>query len=238
MTVARIYVVGTDTGVGKTSLVVALVAAAARQGLRWLPFKPAQSGDPEQPDDDATRLATAAGFVAPDDIVGLRFDRPIAPGLAEDPTPFLRPSHDAHRTRVEADPILDGIALQLARLETELAPQLSLVEGAGGVHVPMPGGTWQTHWITALAPRVLVVGRAGLGTINHTLSTIDALRDAGARPIGFCLVETLPPDAANPLNPRVIACASAVPHLGTLRHGHRDVDDTVLTAVRAAIASS
>jgi hypothetical protein len=47
-----------------------------------------------------------------------------------------------------------------------------VIEGAGGLWVPMPGGSWLPAWISALRAEVVVVGRLGLGTINHCLLTI------------------------------------------------------------------
>ncbi len=235
MTPPRVYIVGTDTAVGKTTVVAALIAAARGRGLLWLPFKPAQSGDPSEPRDDASRLAAAAGFVAPAEIAPLRFDRPIAPGLAEDPEPFLHTATRGPRDSTPLIPILDEIARSLIALEARYRPAATLIEGAGGFHVPMPGGSWQASWIRALAPRVLLVGRAGLGAINHALLTLDALRQAEVTPVGFCLVETAPPDAANPLNPSVIERASRVPYLGTMRHGATSVDAEVFDGIAAQL---
>lgn len=201
-----------------------------------MPFKPAQSGD-EHPS-DAERLLLAAGLPLTelDAVCPLRFALPLAPGLAEDPSPFLAGSslasrcpelempssrHGSPLAPLASPPpaVIARSALALAAWEARHHPDLTLVEGAGGLHVPMPGGTWQPAWITALAPWTLVVGRAGLGTIHHCLSTIAGLRAVGRPPLGFVLSQTTP--AADPstlCNAAVIANASGLPHLGTLRH--------------------
>jgi dethiobiotin synthetase len=212
--VNRVYLVGTDTGIGKTAIACALLAQARSRGIAALPFKPVQSGPPPR---DAERLAAAAGLDA--DMIPrigpCSFDPPLAPGLADDPQRFLDARH------VDRTP-LDRTADILAALEREILPALVLVEGAGGVHVPMPGGTWQPEWIARLAPTVAVIGRAGLGTINHCLLTIDALRALGCTPLGFYLCETLAPTSTDHLvDPRVVARARGVPHLGTLPHAQR-----------------
>jgi dethiobiotin synthetase len=106
----------------------------------------------------------------------------------------------------------------LSAWEVEHRPDLVFIEGAGGLHVPMPGGDWQPTWISALAHHVVVVGSLGLGTINHTLLTIDALRNLGLPPLGFYLCEHDPtPDPSHRDNAQIIATARGLSHLGTLR---------------------
>lgn len=220
----RVFVVGTDTGVGKTAVTAALLRTAHSRGLTLAPFKPAQSGG-DRPS-DAERLLLAAGLPleALPAACPLRYEQPLAPGLAEDPAPFLAAAHDPDgvaRTSMPEQP--SAIARSTAALEAweaRLRPSLTLVEGAGGLYVPMPGGTWQPAWIVALAPWTIVVGRAGLGTINHCLSTIAGLRTLGRPPLGFLLSQTTPtPDLSVANNAAVIASASGVPHLGTLPYG-------------------
>jgi len=186
-----------------------------------LPFKPAQSGAaPDDPDSDAARLAAAAGIVDPHAICPAWFPAPLAPGLAGDPPPGLT----AH-----------AIGLALARVVAEYHPELVLIEGAGGLLVPMPGDTWQQDWIATLADRVVVVARAGLGTINHTLLTVEALRRRDLAPVGIYLVEVDPPDPSNPRNADVIARATGVPILGTLPHAPTPAPD-LLGPLLAALA--
>ncbi len=208
----RVYFVGTDTAVGKTALVCALLERATAIGVRALPYKPVQSRDPDEPS-DADRLVAAAARpgLTTVDLVAFDYAIPIAPGLADDPAPFL----------ANAPGDATAVARSLALLERTIAGHPSdviLIEGAGGLWVPMPGGTWQPPWIASLATDVIVVARAGLGTINHTLCTIDGLRALGIEPRGFYLSEVDPPDASVPLNARVIVAARAVAHLGTLPH--------------------
>ncbi|MCH9685754.1 MAG: dethiobiotin synthase [Deltaproteobacteria bacterium] len=213
----RVFVVGTDTGVGKTAVTAALLHTARDRGVRMVPFKPAQSGEDDP--SDIERLLDAAGLDRSNVDVAcpLRFDPPLAPGLAEDAAPFLDvtsqlPTHE----RTPPGAVLDA----LDRWEALTQPSVTLVEGAGGLQVPMPGATWQGSWISALAARTLIVGRAGLGTINHTLLTIDALRHLGRPPLGFILSQTsTATDPSVDDNARVIETASGVAHLGTLPHG-------------------
>lgn len=212
----RIFVVGTDTGVGKTAVTASLLCTARERGMKVVPFKPAQSGS-ERPS-DAERLLTAAGLSldALDEMCPLRFERPVAPGMADDPAAFLRGATEPSRA------VIHGCAAALDAWEARHRRALTLVEGAGGLHVPMPGGTWQPAWIVALAPWTLVVGRTGLGTINHCMATIAGLRAIGRPPLGFVLSQTHAEDENDPSvvdNAQVIARASGVPHLGTLPYG-------------------
>lgn len=228
----RIACVGTDTAVGKTEVVCRLLRQARARGLSMLPFKPVQSGDDEPGDSDADRLRAALGddLLDASAIAPLRYARPLAPGIADDPTPFLRSSVPSPAMPA---PLAHAITAQrdlIARHE----PAWLLVEFAGGLWVPMPGGSWQPSWITALADDIIVIARAGLGTINHSLLTFDALRSLELEPRGFILCETTAPDPSNLHNAAVITAARGVPHLGTLRH--RSDDDDLLSALLAALA--
>jgi dethiobiotin synthetase len=211
----RIFIVGTDTAAGKTAVTAALLHTAARRGLHVLPFKPAQSGLDSPSDIERLLAAADLPLDAVDAACPLRYAPPLAPGLADDPAPFL-----ASRPRRPDPAVLSRVGAALDAWEQRHNPALTLVEGAGGLHVPMPGATWQTAWITALCSLTLVVGRAGLGTINHTLATIAGLRQLGRPPLGFVLSQTEPvADPSVTDNAAVIAAASRVAHLGTLAHG-------------------
>ena len=256
----RIFIVGTDTGAGKTAVTAALLHTAKVRGLKAVPFKPAQSGS-DRPS-DAERLLSAAGLSLDElaDACPLRYELPLAPGLAEDPSPFLAersgaspgllaapmsrastlgpfepPMSGSDATssgdgEAESDPagmrrsVISRVAAALDAWEARHRPELTLVEGAGGLYVPMPGGTWQPAWIAALAPWTIVVGRTGLGTINHCSSTIAGLRALGRPPLGFVLSQTdARPDPSAADNAAVIANANGLPHLGTLPHGPEPV---------------
>jgi dethiobiotin synthetase len=229
---ARTFLVGTDTAVGKTTVACALLVAARELGVRVLPFKPAQSGDDDP--SDSVRLAVAAGRApqAASDLAPLTWPAALAPGIAEDPAPFLE-----GRGEPRDCPPLSSVAQALARLERAEAPQLVLIEGAGGLHVPMPGGTWQPRWIVALATHTLVVGRAGLGTIHHTLAAIEGLRAIGRPPLGFVLSAPALPDPSALTNARVIEAKAGVPHLATFPAdppGQRIAAHATLAALRDA----
>ncbi|PRQ03565.1 ATP-dependent dethiobiotin synthetase BioD 1 [Enhygromyxa salina] len=208
------FLVGTDTNAGKTTVACALLRAAARAQLRAIPFKPAESG-PAGPSSDRARLLASSildrGEL--DELSPLRWSQPIAPGMADDPNPFV--GRGASVSDVEA--MLGRARWALARLEQRHEAQLSLIEGAGGLLVPMPGGSWLPDWIEGLRARPLIIARAGLGTINHTLLTVESLRVRELEPLGFIFTQLLPrDDASRSHNGTVIEQRSGVPCLGSL----------------------
>ncbi|HEY8379289.1 MAG TPA: ATP-dependent dethiobiotin synthetase BioD [Nannocystis sp.] len=218
----RVFLVGTDTDCGKTTLACALLRAGARAGLRVLPFKPAASGAPG-PEGDPERLAAASDLgVTAAEICPLRYAEPLAPGIAADRGAFLRGGmiDDGLKDRVEETEPFKQVERALGALEARIGPDVTLIEGAGGLWVPMPGGTWLPGWIAGLGAASVVVGRLGLGAINHALLTIFALRRLGLPPRGFFLVDTRgEDDPAKAENPGIVAQASGVPCLGVLPHG-------------------
>jgi dethiobiotin synthetase len=159
-----VLVTGTDTGVGKTVVTAALAAAAGSAGLRVAVVKPAQTGTdgPEPP--DAAEVVRLAGPATA--LTLAEFPDPLAPLVA---------ARVAGLPPLELYPVVDAVRAVLAEHD------LVLVEGAGGLLVPMgvrPGGLpWTVADLALLlgAPAV-VVARAGLGTLNHTALTLEALQ--------------------------------------------------------------
>ncbi len=210
----RLFFVGTDTGAGKTQVVCALLRAAAGAGVTVVPFKPAESG-PSGPRSDQGRLLAASILDESelDDLAPLRWPKPLAPGLADDPNPFLGRGPGVS----EFEAMLGRARWALARLEQRHTAAVSLIEGAGGFLVPMPGASWLPDWITGLRARPVIVARAGLGTINHTLLTIESMRVRDLEPLGFFFTQLLArDDPSRTHNAAVIEERSGVPCLGTL----------------------
>lgn len=158
-----LFVTGTDTNVGKTVVAAALLSRfAGVPGLRY--WKPVQTGI-EQDDDtaEAIRLSGLPAGSALDE--GVRLPRPLSPHLSA-----------AHA----------GTVIHVAALFDLASRQPSssrwIVEGAGGVLVPLNERELMIDLMMLLAMPVVIAARSGLGTINHTLLTIEALR-ARALPI-------------------------------------------------------
>ena len=156
----RFFVTGTDTNVGKTEVAAALLGMMSARGHSAFAFKPYESGvsDLGSPT-DAVRLLHAAGGAQPLDTVSLfRFRRPLAPGIA------------AHLERRPTD------WAKTLRTYRGFRSPWGVVEGAGGLFVPLDARHDVIDLISALAIPVVLVARAGLGTINHTVLSLEALR--------------------------------------------------------------
>lgn len=154
-----LFVTATDTGVGKTIVTAALARALRLRGVNVGVMKPVTSGCSERGgeliSDDAELLAWAAGVECDDDVAPYRLRAPIAPV-------------DAAK--------LDGIRIDFGRIAESyrrLAARhdFMLVEGAGGLMVPLNGGFLIADLAGQLQLPLLVVARPGLGTINHTVMT-------------------------------------------------------------------
>jgi dethiobiotin synthetase len=199
-----VFVTGTDTDVGKTVIAAALTAALRRRGLGAVYFKPIQSGCPRE---DGRLLPTDARFAR--ELAGL--DEPLellTPVTLRLP---LAPAVAAAREGVEVD--LERIAAALMELAGRYG--FLVVEGAGGLYVPLIGNSFLVlDLIGWLGLPLLVVARAGLGTINHTGLTVAAARQAGI-PVAGVVLNRYPqsPGLAEETNPEVIEAVSRCPIL-------------------------
>jgi dethiobiotin synthetase len=158
--VRGLFVTGTDTGVGKTTISVALLRYARRRGMRPIPFKPAETGcDPDPA--DARALWRAASPPVPEaDVCLYALCLPAAPAQAA----------AAEGKRIDIERIAERAAALSANGD------FLLVEGAGGLLVPYHEGVTGADIAARLRLPLLVVGRTALGTVNHTALT---LREAG-----------------------------------------------------------
>jgi dethiobiotin synthetase len=160
-----LFVTGTDTGVGKT--VVSALLCAALDGVYW---KPIQTGATE--DSDRRTVMELAGLAAertlPECYV---FNPPVSPHLA-------------------AEWAGATIDLSTIRRPEGKLPGPLIVEGAGGVMVPVNGSEFMLNLMRRLGLPVMVVARSALGTINHTLLTLRALQGAGLAMMGVVVVGT------------------------------------------------
>jgi dethiobiotin synthase len=187
-----LFVTGTDTGIGKTVTCAALLHRY-RPSVSLRYWKPIQTGI-EQDDDTAEVRRLAACREQEVLAEGIRLHCPVSPHLA------------AQRS---------GVTI---RLEDATAPILSqpggirwIVEGAGGVLVPINDSQFMTDLMRALEMPVVVVARSALGTINHTLLSLEALRARSLRIAGVVMV-----GEPNPDNRAAIERYGCVPVLGEM----------------------
>jgi dethiobiotin synthetase len=157
-----IFITGTDTAVGKTLMTAALAWSLKELGLDVGVMKPVETGVVKGRPSDAGRLTRAAqGSDSPDLVRPYAFRLPVAP-------------LDAARTERRTIKIP---TIMRAYHELQVQHDLLLIEGVGGVHVPITPTVGVLDLIKKLRAPVLVVGRAGLGGVNHALLTLNALRE-------------------------------------------------------------
>ena len=206
------FVTGTDTGVGKTLVTAAILAAAKRRGLRVSALKPAETGcqtDPlgELAPSDARFLATALGFPANESVPCVyRFELPAAPAVA---------------ARHAGQTISFAEISRVFRRERARHPDLLLVEGAGGLLVPFTERETAADLAMLLELPLVVVARPGLGTINHCALTIECARHRGLDVAGFLFSHAQRETTKDPTirtNAAEIARLTGAPFLGTLGH--------------------
>jgi dethiobiotin synthetase len=167
---------GTDTGIGKTVVTAAIAAAASVTGQRVAVIKPGQSG-----------IAPGSGEESDVDIVRRLAAPATALTLASYPDP-LAPLAAAEE--VGAPPLaLGDVIAAVERTATD--HDVVLVEGSGGLLVPMGEGRWTVADLAlALRCPVVVVTRPGLGTLNHTALTLEALERRSLT--GYVVIGTWP----------------------------------------------
>jgi dethiobiotin synthetase len=207
--VTGVFVTGTDTGCGKTTVACALARVAARDGLRVRVVKPVETGCEAEGSQltplDALALARAAGDPrALDEICPYRFRLPAAPQVA---------------ARAE------GVEIEMGRIEKLVGmagaeADLVVVEGAGGLLVPVIPGLDMGDLAGRLGLPLLVVARARLGTINHTRLTLEAAKVRGLRVVGLAVSHTEPDlSPADRANLDLLLQEVPVPVLGELAYG-------------------
>lgn len=173
------FITATDTGVGKTVVTAALALYLKQRGFRVAVMKPIETGCSEEKpfDSDAERLRTTIETDLPLDLVSpYRFSAPLAPLDA------------ARAAGVTIE--MDYIAAAFHTLAND--QDFVLVEGVGGLMVPLSEKIDVRDVIASLGLPALVVGRTALGGINHALLTIEALRQRAIPVVGILLNQLLP----------------------------------------------
>lgn len=201
-----IFITGTDTGVGKTFVAGGLARMWCQMGKRVGVMKPIESGCVKsdgvlQPLDALFLKAMVSSTDDLDLVVPYRLEHPLAPSIAAE---------------------LEGIKIDLENVKSiyqqlERRYEVVLVEGAGGLLSPLYEAFTNVDLIKLLDIPVIVVTRNALGTINHTLLTIQCARSNGLSILGVIINNSSPNDdsSAND-NPRVIKELSGQRLLGTI----------------------
>lgn len=198
-----IIVTGTDTGIGKTVFAAGL--AGLLGGHYW---KPIQAGT--EPEGDSETVASLSGL----------------------PTERVLP--EAYRLKLPASPHLaareEGLTLEIERLALPKIEGPLVVEGAGGVLVPLSETLLMVDLFASWHAPAIVCTRTGLGTINHSLLTVRALQCAGAPVLGLAFIGD-----PHEENERIIPKLAGVPCLGRLPLLNPLSRDTLRQAMQAHI---
>lgn len=199
----HLVVTGTDTGIGKT--VVAAGLAAALGAGYW---KPVQSGLDGETDSE---VAAGLGRLPPGRVLpeAWRLATPASPHLAAD---------------------IDGVAIDPDTLDPPSAAGPLVIEGAGGVLVPLTRQVVFADLFARWRWPVVLCARTGLGTINHSLLSLEALKARAVPVAGVVFIGEAQPDSE-----AVITTLGQVPHLGRLPRLDPLNADTLTAAIRQGI---
>lgn len=201
-----IFVVGTDTGVGKTIVAAGLTLALRSRGIRVGVMKPIATGclghAGRLVSMDAAYLMEAALMDTPALVSPVRYRNPVAPSIA------------AMVEKVEVN--IESIVDAYKQLQKEF--DFIVVEGIGGVLVPIKENYFMSNLVEALDLPALIVTSSKLGTINHTLLSVEALLIRGIEIAGIIMngVTVNNISLAEVTNPKTVADLSSQPFLGTL----------------------
>lgn len=182
----EVLVTGTDTGVGKSFITYNLARGLIKRGYRVKCFKPVETGVGEVPE-DGSLLAKATGQRV-EEVVPIRFSLPLAPYAAE---------------------IEEGRSFSLEELrehyeKLKKEAEILLVEGAGGIAVPVKKNYTYAQLAKDWNLKVFIVARAGLGTLNHTFLTWYYAKSLGLEVIGIVLNGATGEDVAERTNPLIV----------------------------------
>ena len=167
------FITGTDTGVGKTWFTARLCRYLRELGIRAGVWKPIQSGTcGNDPASDSARLKRGAGVDDDvDDICKFSLKSPLAPMVAA----------ALEKKKVSCDDLMASSELLFRKYD------LMLVEGVGGFAVPLNSKELMSDFAVRLNFPVIVMASPGLGTVNHTLLTVEAIRRRGLQVAGVVL---------------------------------------------------
>ena len=173
-----IFITGTDTGVGKTVLTALLLQHLRAEKIHAVAMKPFCTGNR---DDVKILQKLQPGEWSDAEMNPYFFPQPLAPFVAA----------KLAGKKIVLSEVMEKIG------EIKKRCDVLLVEGAGGVMVPLAKGFWTINLIAKLGARVVIVGRNQLGTINHTLLTAHVLQEAGVKRLAIVLMGQPKRDASD-----------------------------------------
>lgn len=213
MRISGIFVTGTDTGVGKTLVSAGLARMLVNRGVSVGVFKPVASGGTISEDGKLLQKAAKFPDSAYPNIVPVHYQQPLAPWVAgweEGPVNLLQ--------------------VEKAYQKAKAAWDCLIVEGVGGVQVPITQDFFVIDWMVKWKLPVLVVARAGLGTLNHTLLTVEALQSQKIKLLGILVNGYTGKGIAEQTNVKALKKLLNVPVYGPLKQDPRYPKDLDLLA--------
>src|SRR5208283_50753 len=232
-----IFITGTDTGVGKTVIAAGIILALGRKGVKAGAMKPVETGCVDEGGTliarDGMFLRKIAGMGEPAGIVApVRFSRPLAPMIAA----------ELEGKSVDLEAVMHAYSILAAKYD------FLVVEGAGGIMVPIresggsmstglsPSAFFMSDLIKLFDIPLVIVARAGLGTINHTLLTVMYALREGIEVRGVIINNSGPAGdtIAERTNPEVLRKICPVPILATvpfIPSMHKDAVDNTTSAL-------
>jgi dethiobiotin synthase len=220
-----IFITGTDTDVGKTALSALLLAELRRRNINAAPMKPAQTGcarklETRNVKPEKESGSPASRFTVPDLDYSLSMaSMDVSPEDYANMAPYtFEPACSPHLAAEMAGTEIELAEIVIAARTLASEYEFVIAEGAGGIMVPLNPRETMLDLMQALKLPVLLVARPGLGTINHTLLSIQALRSDGLEIAGVVFVASKPgePGFIEEDNGNTIAHFGKVPILGTI----------------------
>jgi dethiobiotin synthetase len=208
-----IFVTGTDTGVGKTLVSAGLARLLLNRGISVGVFKPIASGGTVSEDGKLLQTAARLPHSAYHGIVPFHYKQPLAPWVAS-----------------WKEGKIDLAKIEKAYQKAKASCDFLIVEGVGGVQVPITEDFFVSDWMIKWKLPVLVVVRAGLGTINHTLLTLEALQKRKIKVIGVLVNGYTGKGIAEQTNVKALKKLLKVPVYGPLKYNPRYRKDLDLLA--------
>ncbi len=210
-----IFITGTDTGVGKTYVAAGIAAHLKRISVDVGVMKPVETG-----------CGARRGRLIPGDTVRLMKSAGVRDALAlVNPYRFRKPLAPSVAAELEGRKIAPDRIVRSYRVLSQ-RHGFMIVEGAGGIMVPLRRKYTYLDLARAIGLPVIVVARPSLGTINHTLLTITALREKGLEIAGIVInyAQERRAGPAEKTNPSVIEEISGVRILGIVSYGSSEFD--------------
>ncbi|HUO58175.1 MAG TPA: dethiobiotin synthase [bacterium] len=207
------FVAGTDTGVGKSLIAAGLARMLSNRGVRVGVMKPVASGGVPSKDGKLLQKAARLADSAYPEIVPVHYRQPLAPYTAswtEGGVPLQKIEKAFQKAKKKYDYII--------------------VEGIGGVLVPITKDFWVIDWMVKWKLPALVVARAGLGTLNHTLLTIEALQKRKIKILGVVVNGYKGKELSEKSNAQALRKLLKMPVYGPLRFNSKYRTDLDLLA--------